>query len=30
VICAAALDGDPVAEAEVARCLRQAAAQRDE
>jgi hypothetical protein len=29
-ICAAALDGDPVAAAEVARCLRQAAAQRDE
>ena len=28
-ICAAALDGDPVALAEVARCLREAAAQRD-
>jgi hypothetical protein len=30
VICAAALDGDPVAAAEVARCLREAAAQRDD
>jgi hypothetical protein len=29
-ICAAALDGDPVADAEVARCLREAAAQRDD
>jgi hypothetical protein len=29
-ICAAALDGEPVALAEVARCLREAAAQRDE
>ena len=29
-ICAAALDGDPVAVAEVARCLSDAAAQRDE
>ena len=28
-ICAAALDGDPVAAAEATRCLREAAAQRD-